>query len=452
MARDLLDALREAVHGHAMLAAGETVLAAVSGGADSVALLAALRELREPLGIAVVAAHLDHGLRGTEGAADRAFVEGLAVELGVPLRSDVTELPRGNVEAEARRARYAFLERAADELGASKIATAHTLDDQAETVLLRLLRGAGRRGLGGIRPRRGRIIRPLIRCDRVQVRAFLAARGLAWRRDRSNFDLTYHRARVRMGFLPALAREFNPRLARSLARLADVMREEDALLDRLAAALGRRGPDLDLAALCALDLPLARRALRQWWRRHGSGRRLGFGHVEAVLALARRNRGEGEIRVPGGAVARTPRTLLFRASQEEEPTPPYALALASGETLQLPGGWRVSLGEEAGDAGTEPGEAVCVLDAAQVPPVLTVRNRRPGDRIRPLGLAGRTTIKRLLIARRVPRLLRGTYPLLVCGEEIVWVPGCARSARALVSADTCRRLVVRVERAGAVEP
>src|SRR5512147_1572030 len=150
MARTLLDAVRGCVRRHALVTSGDTVLAAVSGGADSVALLMALLALRDALGIRIVAAHLDHGVRGAESARDRAFVEELAARHGVPCFSEATRIPRANFEAEARRVRYAFLERAADRFGATKIATAHTRDDQAETVLLRLVRGAGRRGLAGI--------------------------------------------------------------------------------------------------------------------------------------------------------------------------------------------------------------------------------------------------------------------------------------------------------------
>ena len=249
------------------------MLVAVSGGADSVALLAALHELRDELAIRGRGGHLDHGLRGAESDADRAFVEALAARLAIPLVVERAQLAAGNVEAEARHARYAFLARAAAASGATKIATAHTQDDQAETLLLRLLRGAGRRGLGGIRPRRGAIIRPLLLCDRVQVRYFLCERGLAWRRDRSNFDFGLARTRVRAGYLPALARELNPRLSRALARLADVLRDEDVLLDRIASTVPGMRERLDLAVLAALEPAIARRVVRRWWRRLGSGTR-----------------------------------------------------------------------------------------------------------------------------------------------------------------------------------
>jgi tRNA(Ile)-lysidine synthase len=446
MARTLLDGIRDAIRRHGLLAAGDMVLVAVSGGADSVALLVALHELRGALGIRLAAAHLDHGLRGEEGANDRRFVEALATRLGVTLHSERVTLPAGNLEATARRARYAFLERTATELTATRIATAHTLDDQAETLLLRLFRGAGRRGLGGIRPRRGRIVRPLLLCDRVQVRYFLADRGLEWRQDRMNFDFGFARTRVRAGYLPALRREFNPRLPQALARLADVLRDEDLLLDRLAStAVGRRVV-LDLAVLRVLEPALARRALRCWWRRQGSGRRLGLAHVEAALSLVRRDGGDGEVRVPGGTIERVGTKLAFRAvADAEPPIGPYEIRLVPGAVVETPGGWRLRLSETLATDAPAAGDAVCLLDADRVPATFTVRNRRSGDRMRLLGLTGHTTIKRLLIARRVPRGRRAAYPLLLAGEEVLWVPGCGRSDRAPITADTRRVWVIRVE-------
>jgi tRNA(Ile)-lysidine synthase len=446
MARTFLDTLREAVQQHAMLEPGDTVLAAVSGGADSVALLIGLLELREVLAITVVAAHLDHGLRGLESARDRAFVEDLARRYGVPCASEATRVPPGNVEAEARRLRYDFLERAADQLGATKIATGHTRDDQAETVLLRVLRGAGRRGLGGIRPRRGRIVRPLLRCDRMQVRAFLVERGLSWQRDHSNFDWTLERSRMRHGFLPALAREFNPRLASTLADLADLMREEDALLDRLA-AVGARGEGLEAPVLQAIEPPLARRTIRHWWRRHGSGQRLSRTHVEAVRHLAARASNDGEIAVPGGAVTRAGHQLRFRAGPHPlVSAETWQCLLMPDEDLDTPGGWRLRLTECAASVAIEPSDAACVVDADLVGSVFVVRNRRPGDRLRSLGLAGHTSIKRLFSSRRVPRHLRDDHPLVLCDGEVLWVPGCARSDRGLIGPATSRCYVIRLIR------
>jgi len=446
MVRTFLDTIRACVRRHDLLSSGDRVLAAVSGGADSVALLVGLLELRASLDITVVMAHLDHGLRGDESTRDRAFVAELARRYDVPSMIETGRVPPGNVENEARRLRYEFLERAADRLGANKIATGHTRDDQAETVLLRVLRGAGRRGLGGIHPRRGRIVRPMLACDRLQVRGFLVDRGLEWRRDYSNFDMALERSRVRHGFLPALAREFNPRLAAALASLADVMREEDQLLDRLA-AVGARGEALETSLLQAIEAPLARRAVRQWWRRQGSDRRLGRAHVEALRQLAARASDDGEIAVPGGVVAREGRHLRFHAGPAAAASgAPWQVPLVPNEDLQTPGGWCLRLTESpAGDAGT-PSDAVCLVDADRVSGAFTVRNRRPGDRLHALGLDGHTSVKRLLSARRVPRRLRDDHPLVLSDGEILWVPGAARSDRALIGPATTRCWIIRLVR------
>jgi tRNA(Ile)-lysidine synthase len=449
MPRTLLDAVRAGVRRYALLQTGDVVLVALSGGADSVALLAALHELRGELGIGLAAAHLDHGLRGAESDADRAFVERLAARFTLPLVVERAQLEGGNMEAAARRARYAFLARAAAASGASKIATAHTQDDQAETLMLRLLRGAGRRGLGGIRPRRGAIIRPLLLCDRVQVRYFLVERRLEWRRDRSNFDFALARTRVRAGYLPALTRELNPRLSHALARLADVLRDEDVLLDRIAATVPGMRERLDLDVLVALEPPIARRVVRRWWRRLGSDGALGLDHVDAVLGLARRTEGGGRIRVPGGWIVRTGAALEFDDGGARDPeATPYEHTLVPGSTLELPDGWRLSLVEHSGPVDDlTAGDDLCLLDADALPAPLTVRNRRPGDRLRLLGLGGHTSIKRLFITRGVARARRAQHPIVLAGGEIVWVPRCGRAERALVSGATRRVLVLRVDAA-----
>jgi tRNA(Ile)-lysidine synthase len=446
MPRTFLDTIRASVRHHDLLAPGDRVLAAVSGGADSVALLVGLLELRAGLDITVVLAHLDHKLRGDESTRDRVFVEELAHRYDVPAVIETGEVPAGNVEDEARRLRYAFLERAADQLGATTIATAHTLDDQAETVLLRVLRGAGRRGLGGIHPRRGRIIRPMLACDRMQVRAFLVEHGLSWRRDYSNFDTTLERARVRHGFLPALTREFNPRLVRALANLADVMREEDDLLDRLA-AVGARGETLEASVLNAIEAPLARRAVRLWWRRQGSGQRLGRAHVEALRHLAARASDDGEIAVPGGVVRREGHRLRFATGPRVDGTAgPWQVPLVPNQDVETPGGWCLRLTEAAASDTGPPGDRVCLVDASLAAGPFTVRNRQPGDRLHALGLDGHTSIKRLLSARHVPRHRRDDHPLVLCDGEVLWVPGAGRSDRALVGPATTRCWIIRVVR------
>jgi tRNA(Ile)-lysidine synthase len=243
-----------------------------------------------------------------------------------------------------------------------------------------------------------------------------------------------------------LAREFNPRLAAALADLADLMREEDALLDRLAGAAAR-GPTLSAPMLQEIEAPLARRAIRLWWRRHGSGRRLARTHIEALRQLAGRPSDDGEIAVPGGTVMRETGRLRFRSGAEQPgATAPWELPLVPGEDLATPGGWRLHLAASARAAAPAPSDDVCVVDADLVPGPFVVRNRRTGDRLQALGLAGHTSIKRLLSARHVPRHLRKDHPLLVTEAAVLWVPGCGRSDRGLVGPATERCWVIRVVR------
>jgi tRNA(Ile)-lysidine synthase len=265
----------------------------------------------------VVAAHLDHGLR-PDSAEDARFVAELSARLGVPLRSGRADVlararrERGGLEQAARHARRAFLERTRRAVGAELVLLAHTRDDQAETVLLRLLRGAGSRGLAAMRPRAGRLLRPLLGVSREDVLAHLGARGLAWREDATNADLGFDRNRVRRELIPYLEARFNPRLRETLARSARLLADEADALGRLAAALPvERRPDgavvVPLAGLRAAEPAVARLALR---RALAESRRDGLRgvrgvHVERLLGLARRRDPAGRrLPLPGGREAR----------------------------------------------------------------------------------------------------------------------------------------------------
>jgi tRNA(Ile)-lysidine synthase len=298
-------------------ARGEKLLVALSGGPDSVALLDALVLLARPLGLRLVAAHLDHGLRA--GAADdAAFCVSLCQGLGVPIRTGRADVraraqrDHGGLEQAARRERYAFLRRVCEDESAAAIAVAHTRDDQAETLLLRLLRGAGATGLAGMRLRRGRILRPLLAVSRADVLAHLRARGLAFREDPTNAELVQRRNRVRHELLPYLASHFNPRVREALARTAGLLADEAAYLrreaDRLLARVAREQDGvlvLRRAALAQAPPPLARVAIRRALAGAGGLRQLGAAHVERVLRLARSAAPAGRsLSLPGGRVVR----------------------------------------------------------------------------------------------------------------------------------------------------
>jgi len=430
--------------------AGEHLLVAVSGGPDSTALLAALAELASGRGLGLTAAHVDHGLRGAEGAAEADAVAALATRLGVPfVRCAVTVSAGPDLEARARRARYQVLARVAQEVGARRIVTGHTQDDQVETVLLRLVRGAGRRGLGAMRPVRGRLWRPLLAATRADVRRFLAERGLGFAVDRTNADLRHARNRVRRLLVPLLRAEFNPRLGPALAALAERLRDED---DFLAAAAAGRARELvageHLRTAVAKEPPaLARRIVRSWLER-GARRGVGAMHVARVLALSA-GRARGAVAIPGPArVVREGEVLVRRPGRAATPSS-FAFEIGPGRTVVHPaGGWRVAFSAArargAGEARAA-GVAHALFDADALPGGLVLRSPAPGDRVRLLA-GGTRKLQDVLVDAKVPRETRALLPVLAAGAEILWVPGLARGAGAPVGPATTRVVEAVFER------
>jgi tRNA(Ile)-lysidine synthase len=299
--------------------AGQSVLVAVSGGIDSITLAHILHELCERERLKLSIGHVNHGLRGEESEADEAAVHALAAGLGLPVRAariDPERLREGRSSRErstrqeaARILRYRALRELARDLGASRIATAHTADDQAETVLLRLLRGTGPDGLGGIPERSpdGRIVRPLLRVARSEIERFAVERGLRWREDSSNAQVRYARNRLRLHWLPGLARDFNPRLLRAIGDLAEAQREDSAWIatqvEREAASrFGLDGRWLRIEARDWEVLPeaLARRLAREALIRCGAGRYVSRVHLERMIAFLHSGRRGSSIELPGG--------------------------------------------------------------------------------------------------------------------------------------------------------
>jgi tRNA(Ile)-lysidine synthase len=402
--RDILGTIRR----RRLAGPGDVVLAAVSAGPDSTALVGALAALRDRGELAGVAAvHVDHGLR-PGGADDAACAAASCARLGVPFESVAVRVGPGNVQAEARRARYAALRAAAARAGATRIATGHTRTDQAETVLLRLLRGAGARGLAGIPPRRGTIVRPLIDQSRAEGIAFCARAGLAWREDPTNATPRFARNRLRLSVWPALL-ALAPAAERALARAADLARADERALSRLAAQLVDDGTSIDVEGLTAQPLAVRRRAVRHLWKAAGGrAATLEAKHVDAALALARRQ-GPGRVSLPGGREARCRYGRLELGRSR-----PRGARTAAPEVV-IPGPGRYPLGR-GGSAEIRAGQA----DA--IPWPLTLRARRPGDRFRPDGGRGSKKLKGWLIDRKIPREERDALVVLAAGASIVAIP------------------------------
>ena len=463
LARRVLDTIRR----HALLRRGDRVLVALSGGPDSVALLRLLRELEAAGELSVAGvAHLNHGLRDAANG-DEEFCRTLAAELGLAFRCDLIDVRaraarlRTSLEDAGRQARYELFERVATELGADVIATGHTRDDQAETFLLRLLRGAGPRGLAGIHPRSGRVVRPLLDVGRDELRAYLAALGQPFREDESNRDLTIPRNRIRHELLPVLTRDFSPGITDVLAREAEIARQDEDRLQHEAIDLlglivlrnekGNRGEveavEVDARALRAVHPALAVRVVRMVLEQVAPGRFVGFDHVERLLELARDPRGQGALSLPGQHAERRGETIVLG----RRPDPPEPFSNSFRVSLSIPGevvlaaqGWAISA---TGD--TQPGQSTGTLnlecprgqstgtlkvecprleqtvaaDGLTLP--LAVRSRRPGDRFRPLGMDGREKkLQDVLVDRKVAREERDSLPLVVdSADKIVWVVG-----------------------------
>jgi tRNA(Ile)-lysidine synthase len=449
---------------------GDALLVGVSGGADSVALAYLLAHLRTPLGLRLTLAHLHHGLRGADADADEAFVRLLAGRLGLEAvfgRCDVAARAARtgeSVEMAARAERRAFFRKQAAERGTGLLALAHTADDQAETVLLRLARGAGPRGLGAMPWRAERdglvVVRPFLGLRREALRAFLTVHGLRWREDASNQDDRFLRVRVRREVLPLFERRLNPASVEAICRAAALLRDEAAALDDLARAALRRcsaGPALRTERLQPLPQALRRRVLLSWLTARlraaapadEAGPATGSA-IERLQALVAAGRGRTPLR---GALYATVRSGRLEAKTgPESPAPAFDAVLPIPGALRLPGGWRVRIGNAAGfqrvrELGLGRRKAAAWIRKPR-PGEASLRFRAwlPGDRYRPLGAPGSRKLQDLFTDAKLAADRRIGYPVLVSGEEIVWLPGHRVAQDWAVAGPDAPSLYLRIER------
>lgn len=459
----LLKQVCQTVQHYQMLEGARTLLVAVSGGPDSMAMLHALCRLRDIFPVNVLVAHLNHHMRPT-AAADARFVETIARDLGLRCIARAIDVPsyqrahKLSPEDAARRVRYTFLEATAAEHQADRIAVGHTADDQAETLLLRMLRGAGLTGLCGIPPVRGLIIRPLIRVQRREILAFLNMGGIPFREDPSNHQRRYLRNRVRLDLLPRLIQGYNPRVVEGLCAMADlVAADEDALQAaareafhkaRLSGEPGQSSLRIDV--LGALVPALQRRVLRESLAEAVGGLQ-GFTHkhIAAILWLLQTAPGNKRLVLPRGVVVeRCGKALLI----QREPPPSTG---SVDEPLRIPGEHKVEAlgitlvsrvqGIDEVNGSFPTGDAAW-LDAAKLSGVVRVRTRRPGDRFQPLGLSHVKKLKAFLIDNKIPRLVRDRLPLIVTDAGIAWVAGVRMAEWAKVTPSTRQILILEVIR------
>jgi tRNA(Ile)-lysidine synthase len=447
---------------HALWQPSTRIVAAVSGGSDSVALLRLLHDEHHRGGLTLDAvAHLHHGIRGEDADGDDEFCRALAAALDVPYVSARVDVPasareRGtSIEVAARDARHRFLEEVRRARRADRIATAHTADDQAETVVLRLVRGAGLHGLAAIAPQRGALIRPLLEMTRAELREYLRTLGQAWREDATNRDVSQPRNRIRHELLPFLEAHFNPRVREALARFADHARLDDDLLNREAAAaavtaFGRDADSvrIDPRAVAALPEAIARRVLRS-----------------AIAGIAATDPGFAEVERLADVVAgRTAATelcglrvehsgrfvVLVSSSAPALPMVPFRLDLSiPGSLVWAAGGWALDaegpIPRGTGSAAHSPDQVE--IDAAGLGPSVVVRQREPGDRIRPLGMTGRKKLQDVLVDRKVPAERRDLVPIVTDRTgRLIWVAGHVLADEFRVSSDTNAVVILKLRR------
>jgi len=461
-----------------LIEAGESVMVALSGGPDSVALLHGLLRLKERLSFSLSAAHLNHKLRGRESDEDEDFVRKMAEENGVPLLAESRDVKRmrgrrgGSVEEVARDVRYEFLRKAARRLGATKIALGHNMNDNAETVVMNLLRGSGLKGLSGIRPYRREgefvLIRPLLEVTRKEILSFLKREKLAYREDVSNLDTALTRNRVRRELLPLLAREYNPRIERVLSETGRNLREAEESLSAAMEELEKEcvrtregGLSVNVDRLRE-HAPVVRRELLRRMLQERLGVSPPRGGLELVCQLAAGTRA-GSVGIGKGLVAcREYGELLFLPEEKLR-------ARTFEKKLRIPCSVFIrELGLEVSARSVDRGKVevrrerpqklgevwrrvkegeklrfVEFFDASKIGPRnISVRTRREGDAFRPVGMGGRRKVKELFIDEKVPATLRDRIPIFCCGEEIIWIAGYRVAAKFAVKKST--RRVLRV--------
>ena len=445
-----------------MILNGERVLVAVSGGLDSIVLLDVLHRLSAELSFDIVVGHVDHGLRGAASTQDATFVQGLAESHELTsvqhrlTESDLDQQRSHGREGAARHARLATLETLAAKAGAARIALGHTMDDDAETILYRLARGAGPTGMRGIPPVRMPFIRPLLRTSRSNVHAYAVERKLTWREDATNSDLSYARNRIRHRVLPELQR-LNPRIVETLGRNAHLLADLD---EAVAFFVEERMPhlwiesndqDLSLSRsrLLALPEPVLRLMLREGVRQaRGDLNGIELTHIEAIRRLIISQRPHGELSLPGLRIRMQSDVLTFSPSPTK-PVPPWDMIVELGETqlphddsvleLRIVPMRAVDMDPVRSDRWIEAADA----DLITFP--LHLRTRQPGDRFAPLGLGQEIKLKDFLINEHAPYFDRDSIPLLCDSRAIIWVVGMRLSDTVKLSDRTQQVLLMRMK-------
>jgi tRNA(Ile)-lysidine synthase len=457
----MIERVKKTIERFGMVERGDHILVAVSGGMDSVSLLHVLMALRERLDIELTVCHLNHSLRGEESLRDEEFARRLASDLGLAFevrREDVKSIARerkGSLQEVARAVRYAFFEETAQRVGAEKVALGHTNDDNAETVLMRFIKGSSITGLRGIPPLRGRYIRPLIETERRAVEEFIKDKGIRYVEDSSNRTMNYLRNRIRGELIPFIEERYNPNLRETLNRMASVIARDDDYLTSQAERMrhdvvverGEGKVILDGVRLAALpDALMLRLFIAEMAQLYEYPVDITSHHLKAMAGIVRGSAPNASVNLPGGLrlVREYGRIILTRGCSEE----PIEL---EGE-LKIPGTTRIeeiaarfetSLLENLPSSRKNDDRRTVYFayDALTFP--IVIRGFRAGDRLIPLGMKGHKKLKDIFIDLKVPRSQRYRTPLLVSGDDIIWVAGVKQSEIGKVVETTKRLMKVK---------
>ena len=472
-----LNSVKKTISDYDMLSPGDAVLVSVSGGPDSVALLHVVLKLSDMFSLKLGIAHLNHTLRGQESDNDALFVESMARKLNLPFylsKKDVRKYQANNrlsLEDAARRVRYSFFRETAEHYDFDKIAIGHHSDDNAELVLMNILRGSGHKGISGISPIRKIsdskqfIIRPLIKLTRADILFFLKEQQLEYVIDTSNYDTIMLRNRIRYNLIPELKKSYNPRVPEALNRLSAIVRDEEKWIDALINSIFEKNNQfrnknkigLSIVGIESIDIAALRRVLRQAVRIiKGDLKSITFAHINSIINLLKNGSSSWNLDLPAGIrIQRSYRTLFISKEQKirRKLLPLFVYMIQQPESgssflllldkLDINMKFTVVESVSAADlCNHRKKTAFFDMDILNFP--LMVRNLMPGDRFRPLGCNGTQKVKKYFINKKVPRQDRACTPVLLNRDRIIWLAGYQLDESAKIKDSTVKALKVEL--------
>ena len=457
----MLDKVKTWINNYRLVKPGSRILAACSGGPDSLVLVHILHRLKDEYGFSLAVAHVNHRLR-PEAAEEAEFVEAFTASLGITcsvMDVDVPAYSRANKissqEEAARLLRYQCLRKIAAEWGGAQIATGHHRDDQVETVLLNFLRGAGSAGIRGMKPLNGDVMRPLLAVSRLEIEAYCEEQGLQPRRDSSNFSTEYRRNRIRLELLPALEKSYNPAIREAIWRLALLAGDEHDYIrgeaTKLWGKVATAGDNIAIESqgLAALPIALRRELIRQAIeKKRGALTGISFDHVEKLLTMALSGTVGSLMTLPGGLTARKTYAGLVIENGVLDQSKPVGTKGVEPATVVIPGsttsGGSTIVAELVTALPPPIGETSAVFDFDKLTLPLIARSRLPGDRFRPGGLNGSQKLKKFFIDHKVPEAVRDYVPIVADQQEIIWVAGYRQSEHGRITATTKKILQLSI--------